>query len=512
MKTKNNRFCFGLGTLGRDAVYTLISMYLITYLTETVGLGNAELAIIGGLMVAFRIFDALNDPIMGTIVDNTKTRFGKFKPWIIFGSIMSGLLTVLLFCDFGLSGGAYIAVFAVCYLLWGMAYTTNDIAYWSMMPAITKDRKLREGIGAIARICANIGMFAVVVLYTMVPDLFAMPPKRAYLVFAVILVLLMWGFQLFTLFGVKEERRDSDIPTERTTLRGMITALAKNDQLMIAAVAMALFMIGYCTTTSFGVYYFKYACGDEGTYMLFAAVLGVAQLTALSVFPLFSKKFSRRQLYFGSMLTVVVSYIVFFLSFEKLALIVISGLALFFAQAFIQLLMLLFLADAVEYGEWKLGRRNESVSFAVQPFINKLGGAVGTGVVTATLIISGINPVSQKIAALEDSLALATDPAEISNIQAEIDACIAGVSDSSIWIMKIAMMILPLICILAGFVIYQRRFKIDEAEYEKIIGELEQRSLAVTAAESQSAECEGAETCLATAERVTQPEFKGDNE
>ncbi len=476
MKMKNNRFCFGLGTLGRDAVYTLISMYLITYLTETVGLGNAELAIIGGLMVAFRIFDALNDPIMGTIVDNTSTRFGKFKPWIIFGSIASGIMTVLLFCDFGLSGGAYIAVFAVCYLLWGMAYTTNDISYWSMMPAITKDQKLREGIGAIARICANIGMFAVVVLYTMVPDIFGIPPKRAYLLFAVILVLLMWGFQLFTIFGVKEERREG-VSVEKTSLKGMLGVLAKNDQLMIAAVAMALFMIGYCTTTSFGVYYFKYAYGDEGTYMLFAAVLGVAQLTALSVFPIFSKRFSRRQLYFGSMITVVASYILFFFSFEKLALIVVSGLALFFAQAFIQLLMLLFLADAVEYGEWKLGKRNESVSFAVQPFINKLGGAVGTAVVTATLIISGINPISQKIASLEDALALTTDPAEIAAIQGQIDALISGVPSSGVWIMKIAMMILPLICILAGFIIYQRFFKIDEATYEKIVNELDGRRL-----------------------------------
>jgi len=469
-----NRYFFGLGTLGRDAVYTLISMYLITYLTETVGLADAELAVIGVLMVAFRIFDALNDPIMGTIVDNTSTKWGKFKPWIVFGAITSGILTVLLFCDFGLSGTAYVVFFAVCYLLWGMAYTTNDISYWSMMPAITKDQKAREGIGAFARICANVGMFAVVILYTGVPDLFGMAPKQAYLIFTVILVILMWFFQVFTVFGVKEERTQTELK-ERTSLGGMIKALAKNDQLMVAAVAMALFMIGYCTTTSFGVYYFKYAYKDEGTYMIFAAVLGVAQLTALSIFPIFSKRFTRKQLYFGSMLTVVAAYILFFFSFENLALIVISGLALFFAQAFIQLLMLLFLADAVEYGEWKLGKRNESVSFAVQPFINKLGGAVGTAVVTATLIISGINPVSNKIAELEEYMSTLTDPAAIAAVEAEISSLIMGVEGSPIWIMKIAMMILPLLCILAGFIIYYKKFKIDEKMYEKIIEDLGSR-------------------------------------
>lgn len=462
---RRNRYCFGLGTVGRDAVYTLISMYLITYLTEVVGLSNAQLGIIGTLMVIFRVFDALNDPIMGTVVDNTKSKWGKFKPWIVFGAIASGVLTILLFTDFNLSDSGYIVFFAICYLCWGMAFTTNDISYWSLMPAISKDQKVREGVGAIARICANVGMFAVVVLYTMVPDLFGMPAKQSYFWFTVIIVVLMWLFQAVTVFGVKEDRGSMN-DQERTTLKGMLKALLKNDQLMVTAVAMALFMIGYCTTTSFGVYYFKYAYKNEGTYMVFAAVLGVAQLTALSVFPLFSKRFTRKQLYFGSMVAVVAAYILFFFSFEKLPLIVAAGLVLFFAQAFIQLLMLLFLADAVEYGEWKLGKRNESVSFAVQPFINKLGGAVGTGVVTVTLIISGINPISQKITQLEAAGAPA----------AEIEALINSVTGTPIWIMKISMMLLPLLCILAGFVIYHKRFKIDENLYARILEDLKQKN------------------------------------
>ena len=470
---KRNKYCFGLGTVGRDAVYTLISMYLIAYLTEVVGLSDAQLAIIGTIMVVCRVFDALNDPVMGTIVDNTKTKWGKFKPWIVFGTFASGILTILLFSDLGLSGNGYIVFFAAAYLCWGMAYTTNDISYWSLMPAISKDQKVREGIGAIARICANVGMFSVVVIYTMVPDLFGMPAKKSYFLFAIILVVLMWIFQLVTVFGVKEDRSELN-RQEHTSLKGMLDALIKNDQLMVTAVAMALFMIGYCTTTSFGVYYFKYAYKNEGTYMVFAAVLGVAQLTALSIFPLFSKKYTRKQLYTGAMVAVVVAYILFFFSFEKLPVIIVAGLILFFAQAFIQLLMLLFLADAVEYGEWKLKKRNESVSFAVQPFINKLGGAVGTAVVTVTLIVSGINPVSQQIAEIEAAMETLTDPAAISAAQAQIDALIGGVVGSPIWIMKAAMMLLPLVCIVIGFVIYNKKFIIDEKMYAKIVADLKQ--------------------------------------
>jgi melibiose permease/lactose/raffinose/galactose permease len=192
-------------------------------------------------------------------------------------------------------------------------------------------------------------------------------------------------------------------------------------------------------------------------------VLAVAQLTALSVFPIFRKKFTRKQLYTGSMIAVTVSYIIFFLSFEWLPLIIIAGLGLFFAQAFIQLLMLLFLADAVEYGEWKLGKRNEAASFAVQPFINQFGGAMSKGVISFTLIISGINAIANSVAGAEGNPDLI---AEIIN----------STPDSAIWIMKLSMMIFPLICILLGFVLYQKKFKIDEEFYAEIVSDLEKRN------------------------------------
>ena len=222
-------------------------------------------------------------------------------------------------------------------------------------------------------------------------------------------------------------------------------------------------MIGYCTTTGFGTYYFKYAYKDEGMYMVFAAVLAVAQLTALSVFPLFRKKFTRKQLYTGSMIAVAISYIIFFLSFEKIVLVVVAGLGLFFAQAFIQLLMLLFLADAVEYGEWKLGKRNEAASFAVQPFINQFGGAVSKGIVSFTLIVSGLNMVANELGLLPEG-------------SPEIQEIINAIPGSSIWIMKLSMMILPLICILIGFFLYQKKFKIDEVLYAQIVKDLEERN------------------------------------
>ena len=458
---KRNRICFGLGTVGRDALYSLVSMYLLVHLTDVVGFSDGGLAVIGIMLTAFGIFDAVIDPFVGAIVDSTSTKWGKFKPWIFIGMIGTGVLTVLLFHNFRLSETAHIVLLAATYFLFSIFFSLNDIAYWSLMPAISKDQGVREGVGAFARICANVGMFAMVLIYLNVPSMFSwlgLDDRDVYFIFAMIVTVIMWIFQSITLFGVKEDRSHNE-KAEKTSLRDLFRALAGNDQLLITAVSMALFMIGYCTTTGFGTYYFKYAYGDEGMYMVFAAVLAVAQLTALSLFPLFRKKFTRKQLYTGSMIAVAVSYVIFFLSFEFLPLIVIAGLGLFFAQAFIQLLMLLFLADAVEYGEWKLGKRNEAASFAVQPFINQFGGAASRGIVSFTLIISGINMISQEALANPDKAA-------------EI---IAATPDSAIWIMKLSMMILPLICILIGFVLYMKKFKIDEKMYEEIIRDLEER-------------------------------------
>ena len=458
---KRNKICFGLGTVGRDALYSLVSMYLLVHLTDVVGFSDGGLAAIGIMLTVFGIFDAVIDPFVGAIVDSTKTKWGKFKPWILIGMIGTGALTVLMFHNFRMGETAHIVLLGVNYLLFSIFFSLNDIAYWSLMPAISKDQKVREGVGAFARICANVGMFAMVLIYLNVPTMFSflnMSDRDVYFIFAIICALIMWAFQSITLFGVKEDRSKLE-KEERTSLKDLWRALTGNDQLMVTAVSMALFMIGYCTTTGFGTYYFKYAVGDEGMYMVFAAVLAVAQLTALSVFPLFRKKFSRKQLYTGSMIAVAVSYIIFFLSFEWLPLIVIAGLGLFFAQAFIQLLMLLFLADAVEYGEWKLGKRNEAASFAVQPFINQFGGAASKGVVSFTLIISGINMIANDIVANPENEA----------------AIIAAMPGSAIWIMKISMMILPLICILIGFFLYIKKFKIDEETYANILADLKAR-------------------------------------
>ena len=485
-RQKINMFCFGLGTIGRDALYSLVSMYLMVNLTEVITFSDGGLAAIGIMLTLFGIFDAVIDPFVGAIVDNTKTKWGKYKPWIVVGMIGNAVLSTLMFHNFKLDEVTHIVLLGITYLLFSIFFSLNDIAYWSLMPAISKDPKVREGVGSFARICANVGMFAMVLLYPAVKDALLVmgfeEARTGIFVFAAIAAVVMCLFQLITVFGVKEDR-SQNLRVERTGLKDLFRALFKNDQLLVAAISMALFMIGYCSTTAFGTYYFKYAYKDEGVYMVFAAVLAVAQLSALSVFPLLRKKFTRKQLYIGSMISVTAAYLIFFFSFEWLPLIVIAGLALFFAQAIIQLLMLLFLADSIEYGEWKLGKRSEAASFAVQPFVNQIGGAISKGVLTVTLIVSGLNAVANQI---EESF-IEGNAEYNAQKSAEI---IAAIPDGSIWIMKLGMMIFPLICILVGFVLYMKRFKIDEEFYSEIIADLEKRNAAAAEEACEPTEAE----------------------
>lgn len=450
MKTSaRNRYTFGLGTIGRDMVYSMFSLYLMVYLTEVLTLSNKVMWWVTGVLLVFRIFDAVNDPIMGAVVDNTRSRFGKFKPWIALGALVTGILTVFMFWDIGLTDTAFIVVFALTYLLWEVGFTANDIAYWSMLPALSVDQKEREKIGSFARICANVGMFAVVV--GIVPITNALKDvlgsmTMAYTVFAAAVVLIMWLGQCITLFGVKEPR-GLFVQEEQTGLKDMAKAIFQNDQLLVTAIAMSLFLIGYMTTTSFGLYYFKYVYGNEDMYWIFAAVLGVSQISALAVFPLFRKKYTRRALYTFSTALIILGYIIFFLSPANMLYIGISGVLIFVGEAFIQLLILVFLTDTIEYGQWKLGKRNESVTFSIQPFINKLGNAIASGIVGATVILSGINEASGPQDLTPEGLA----------------------------IFKFAMFVLPLLFIVAGYVVYRLKFKIDKAFYDQILADLHAR-------------------------------------
>ena len=192
----------------------------------------------------------------------------------------------------------------------------------------------------------------------------------------------------------------------------------------------------------------KYIFGDEGKYVILVVVCGISQLGTLAIYPAAAKKLNRRQLYTLATALVLAGYFIFFFAEISLLLIAFGAVLVFVGQAFIQTLMLMFLADTVEYGQWKLGKRNESITFSIQPLVNKIGGALSTGLVSLTLILSGI----------------------------KIDETTADfIDDSGKILLKISMFAIPLVFIVAGYIIYLKKYKISEEFYSKILKDLKDR-------------------------------------
>ena len=440
-----NKYYFGLGTVGRDMFYAFEANTMVYFLSDVLSLPLWVFATVTMGLSILRIFDALNDPITGLVIDNIRSPWGKFKPAMLVGGVLSAVFFILLFANIG-TGVGFIVIFLVAYLLWDITYGINDIAYWTLLPALTTDQKQRERNGAFARICANVGMYIVMVAWQPITSAFGDTPK-VWLMVALVIVALYFAFMLFPLLGVKEPKIAVE-DEEKTSLRQMWNALVKNDQLMWTTLSMALFMVGYCTTTGFAIYYMKYIFGNENLYAVLVGVVGVAQLSSLVIFPFFSARFNRKQLYAGSTALVVIGYLIFFFAEISLILVVLGAVLIFVGQAFIQLLMLMFLADTVEYGQWKLGKRNESVTFSIQPLVNKIGGALSTGLVSLTLVLSGIKTG-----------------------ETTADFIDAGGK----LIVKCSMLVIPLIFIAVGYAIYRAKFKIDEKFYSEVIQDLKDR-------------------------------------
>ena len=447
MKTLENRnkVFFGLGTVGRDMFYAFEANAIMYFLSDVLSLPLWVFAAVSAVLSVLRIFDALNDPITGMVIDNIRSPWGKFKPAILVGGVASVIFYLILFGNIG-TGWSFIIVFGAAYLLWDISYGVNDIAYWTLLPALTTDQKQREKSGAFARICANIGMYIIMVGWQPITTALGDTP-RAWFTVAIAVSVLYLGFLCFTLFGVKENPAIIQ-SEEKTDLKQMWRALAGNDQLMWTTLSMALFMVGYTGTVGLAIYYMKYIFGNEGMYVVLVAVCGVAQLSTLTIYPYVAKRFTRRQLYTFATILVLAGYGIFFFAEISILLIAFGAVLVFVGQAFIQTLMLMFLADTVEYGQWKLGKRNESVTFSIQPLVNKIGGALSTAMVSLTLIISGIK----------------TD-----------ETTAAAIDATGKFIVKTAMFAIPLVFIVVGYLIYLKKFKISEEFYSQIIRDLKDR-------------------------------------
>ena len=224
-----------------------------------------------------------------------------------------------------------------------------------------------------------------------------------------------------------------------------------------------------------GIYFFNYDFNKYGgaEFTIFSAILAVSQLTALIIFPTLMKKMTRKKLFTISVIMIVIGYILFmsvgYVLPLSMTIIGLAGLILFSGQGFIQVLVLVMLADTIEYGQWKLGTRNESIVFAINPFVTKLATSVQVFVVSITLAASGLN--AKVINPLTEARKLNPD---MTTEQARAMIA-ANVTPEMLLNLRSAMIIVPLILIVISYAIYRWKYKIDADMYAKITKELEQR-------------------------------------
>ncbi|WP_235867338.1 glycoside-pentoside-hexuronide (GPH):cation symporter [Priestia abyssalis] len=362
---------YGLGSLGQNFIYVLVVSYLMVYYTDYFGLAPAA---VGTLFLVARIWDALDDPIIGLLVDNTKSKYGKFRPYLLYTPVIMAAFTVLLFLQPDLSSTAKIIYAYVTYIMWGMSYTILDVPYWSMTATITDDPKERTKVVMVPRVMAIIAAISVSVI-----TLPLVKALNSWLLVALIYSVICVLFFGITFWNVKEKVNITK--KEKYTLKDAGRILKSNRPLQLILLTLLIGDLTMNLRGAFSLYYFKYYLNAEKLFPLYSLVTMLPILIGALLSPIVSKKIGKRMTAIGGNAAYGSGFILlFFLGKNIVLLFVISGLStLFFGLSMIA--MSAMVADCVEYGEWRTGKRAEGTVFSTNTFRSKfadaLGGAMG---------------------------------------------------------------------------------------------------------------------------------------
>ncbi len=460
------KWSYCIGATGRDAAYALVSMYLILYVQYTMNLTSAQFAVISGAMIACMVWDAINDLLMGIIIENTHFKMGKFKPWILIGSITNAIVIVCLF-TIRPSGWGFVAFYSLFYLLWGMTYTMNDIAYWGVLPSLSSDPGTRDSLVTIMSIFVCIGQFSVA---GVVPVVIAGNAVQAYRVVALVVAMALIAFQMLTAFGIRERERAEN--AAKLSLKDMFRIFARNDQLVAAGIASIFFNITCNILIIFGVnfFYIEYGYSESGNLVFYFTVMyGLGMLISQASYASLAKRFSRERILKVCFVALLIGYACFmafgYVLPKNVILLNAIGFAIFFFQGLMNLAIVVMINNTIEYDEARFHERHDSVISAVRSFSVKLAGGINQGLSTLVLILSGIYAKSQSISALE----IEVNRGELSSEQAlaQANTYIGEISFGQGFVFRLGMVLIPVVALIVSYTIICRKYHIDEAEYER---------------------------------------------
>lgn len=450
------KISYGLGAVGKDMVYMLSASYILYYYQDILGVSAIAMGMI--LLVA-RVFDAFNDPIMGVIVAKTKTRFGKFRPWLFIGTLLNAVVLYFMFAaPPSLDGSGLVAYAAITYIVWGVTYTMMDIPYWSMIPAFTKGGREREGLSTLARSCAGVGSAIVTILTMQCVFLLGKGNERVgFQWFALIIAVLFVIFILITCLNIKEK---STVDVDSPSVGQMFKALLQNDQAMAIVVTIVLVNCSIYITSNLVIYFFKYDFGGtdwQNSYTLFNTFGGAVQILSMMImFPLMRKFFSAIKTFYISLIMAMVGYVSLLIiacsSMASIVLLLLPGFCIFAANGMLTVLVTVFLANTVDYGEWKNNRRDESVIFSMQTFVVKLASGV---------------------AALVASICLA-----VCNLSDNTEVVVVDLSNSSVLGLRMTMTIIPMAGLLIALLYFRKKYILTEEKVEEIAAQISSKKRA----------------------------------
>lgn len=389
---------YGVGAIGLDLSYGMFYSYLSYYLSSVLGLQEGFLLLITPLA---RIWDGINDPMMGTLVDNTRTKHGKYRPWILIGALCNAVVLFLLFTSFGMSGLPLYIYIGVMYILWGMTNTMADIPYWSMVPSFTSEEKERNLVATIARTFSGIGQGIISILTPIICPLLStgITDAKGYSASGFSRWAGICGVALvfFALVCVLLTKETNVVYGEKKkfSLKQIFTVIKNNDQLVVFIIFAMLSNAGWYLTSSTAVYYFTDTLGNSKLQSLFQTIGTVGSVLGLLVVPVLSKWFSKRTTYTISLSTAIVGYALMLITGPILKLnVVIMDVCYILASVGVSSMFVsqtIFLADIVDYGEYKNGERNESITFSMKGFLQKMAYTMQTIVLFGGLGLMNYN-------------------------------------------------------------------------------------------------------------------------
>lgn len=463
IKEFTDKVWYGTGAIGLDLSYGMFNGRLSKYLTDVLHLNTNFLL---GLTAAARVWDGVNDPMMGSLVDNTNTKFGRYRPWVITGSILNAVVLFFLFFNPGFSTASpsiwlYIYI-AVMYILWGMTNTTADIPYWSMVPSFTTDPKERSILATIARAFSGLGQGIVQIGSPIILNMFGTVvtnsdnttttvwTAKGYMITVLICSVGLVFFSTLSMSRVKENV--TVIPNEKFSFKKIFSVIKENDQLRIFMLFAMLSNAGFYTTTGVVDYFFAVVMEDTSAQSTFSLFGTAGSIIGLAVIPIMMKFTSRRRTYQFSLSLSFLGYVGMFISGQLLvstALLNIFYLLTQIGTASMFISQTVFLADVVDYGEVKMGVRRESVTFSMKGFLQKMAYTAQTVILFSALGVAGYNSLTP------DSKGVIIYPKKVKNAVSAV------------------MYIIPPIFFLLSIIVFTTKFKLHGEYMEDITAKVE---------------------------------------